>query len=359
MSDEKALLAAIWEHPHEDTPRLVYADWLQENGQPERAEFIRVQCERARLDEWDAGVAPLKAREEELWTAWAGRWRSRLPKGRRKCEFERGFPKFNLSHYEVRDLLGLTAADLEPAPLSRYHYLIEGRDLAAVLKWPGLRFQELFSPRPPRLPKGWVERVAACAALRNVSELCTIDCKLTPAEVILLLDAWADRHLPILRMAGEIGDEGMAVLAAHPTAAKVWLLDLRGAGLKAAGVRAMCSSPFLTRVRTLDLTFSPFGNAGLEALLRWPLLPAVRRLHLAYTRLTTAGAVALAACPALAELRELTLGANRIGADGCLALARSPHLGRLTGLHLYDTPGARSPVVQKELRDRFEKGVTW
>ena len=41
MSDEKALLAAIWEHPHEDTPRLMYADWLDEHGQPERAEFIR------------------------------------------------------------------------------------------------------------------------------------------------------------------------------------------------------------------------------------------------------------------------------------------------------------------------------
>ena len=32
MSDEKALLAAIWAEPHEDTPRLVYADWLQETG---------------------------------------------------------------------------------------------------------------------------------------------------------------------------------------------------------------------------------------------------------------------------------------------------------------------------------------
>jgi uncharacterized protein (TIGR02996 family) len=53
MSDEKALLAAIWEHPHEDTPRLLYADWLQENGQPERAEFIRVGCELARLTTWD------------------------------------------------------------------------------------------------------------------------------------------------------------------------------------------------------------------------------------------------------------------------------------------------------------------
>lgn len=42
--DGAALLAAIIANPDEDTPRLVYADWLQENGQEERAEFIRSQC---------------------------------------------------------------------------------------------------------------------------------------------------------------------------------------------------------------------------------------------------------------------------------------------------------------------------
>lgn len=36
-----ALLATILANPEEDTPRLVYADWLQENGEEERAEFIR------------------------------------------------------------------------------------------------------------------------------------------------------------------------------------------------------------------------------------------------------------------------------------------------------------------------------
>lgn len=43
MTDGELLLAAILEHPEEDTPRLVYADWLEENGEGERAEFIRVQ----------------------------------------------------------------------------------------------------------------------------------------------------------------------------------------------------------------------------------------------------------------------------------------------------------------------------
>ena len=32
MNEREALLRAICEHPDEDTPRLVFADWLQENG---------------------------------------------------------------------------------------------------------------------------------------------------------------------------------------------------------------------------------------------------------------------------------------------------------------------------------------
>lgn len=53
MSDEPALLAAIRANPEEDTPRLVYADFLQERARPgdaERAEFIRVQIELARME---------------------------------------------------------------------------------------------------------------------------------------------------------------------------------------------------------------------------------------------------------------------------------------------------------------------
>jgi|SRR5579883_341891 len=48
MNEEEAFLRAICAEPDEDTPRLAFADWLDEHDRPERAEFIRVQCERAR-----------------------------------------------------------------------------------------------------------------------------------------------------------------------------------------------------------------------------------------------------------------------------------------------------------------------
>src|SRR5436190_9976773 len=46
-SEQLALWSAIRANPLDDTPRLVYADWLQEHGDDERAEFIRVQCAAA------------------------------------------------------------------------------------------------------------------------------------------------------------------------------------------------------------------------------------------------------------------------------------------------------------------------
>jgi uncharacterized protein (TIGR02996 family) len=61
MSDAAALLAAIRAAPEDDAPRLVYADWLDEHGQPERAAFIRIQCELARTAD-----PALRRREAEL-----------------------------------------------------------------------------------------------------------------------------------------------------------------------------------------------------------------------------------------------------------------------------------------------------
>jgi uncharacterized protein (TIGR02996 family) len=47
--DWPAFIAAIVAEPDEDTPRLVAADFLEEHGEADRAAFIRVQVELARL----------------------------------------------------------------------------------------------------------------------------------------------------------------------------------------------------------------------------------------------------------------------------------------------------------------------
>lgn len=49
MTEQDAFINAICTNPDDDTARLVYADWLDEHDQPERAEFIRVGCELATM----------------------------------------------------------------------------------------------------------------------------------------------------------------------------------------------------------------------------------------------------------------------------------------------------------------------
>ena len=45
MSTGAALLQAIIDEPDEDSLRLIYADWLHDHGEPDRAEFIRLEID--------------------------------------------------------------------------------------------------------------------------------------------------------------------------------------------------------------------------------------------------------------------------------------------------------------------------
>jgi len=87
MSDAAALLAAIRAAPDDDAPRLIYADWLEEHGQRERAEFIRVQCELARNDS-----PTLRQREAELLAEHHDAFAGPLASPGLRFRFQRGFP---------------------------------------------------------------------------------------------------------------------------------------------------------------------------------------------------------------------------------------------------------------------------
>ena len=80
---EAELLAAIYADPAADEPRIVYADWLQERGDP-RGEFIALQLRPSR------GTVEL-GRETELLEAHWERWTRPIAIGRAHGGFERGF----------------------------------------------------------------------------------------------------------------------------------------------------------------------------------------------------------------------------------------------------------------------------
>jgi uncharacterized protein (TIGR02996 family) len=88
-----SFLHAIRNTPEDDTARLVYADYIEEEGDPARAEFIRIQITLARLSEDDPQRPALEDREYELLAEHERHWLGVPPdaRGLTEWEFDRGF----------------------------------------------------------------------------------------------------------------------------------------------------------------------------------------------------------------------------------------------------------------------------
>src|SRR5687768_8165512 len=89
MREELPFLRAIFSLPDEDAPRLVYADWLEERGDP-RAEFLRLEVElrapanagKVRQTALAKRMADLTSRLNASWVRWMEQTRN-LPRGDR------------------------------------------------------------------------------------------------------------------------------------------------------------------------------------------------------------------------------------------------------------------------------------
>jgi uncharacterized protein (TIGR02996 family) len=93
MSDRDALLAAVFDHPADDAPRLVYADWLDEHGEPAQAAFIRAQVGLARSDPSTDDHDRLTARVDALWDPFVAELGpAAAGAGLLPGDFRRGFP---------------------------------------------------------------------------------------------------------------------------------------------------------------------------------------------------------------------------------------------------------------------------
>jgi carbon storage regulator len=66
--EEEPFLRAIAAGPDDEATRLVYADWLEERGDP-LGEFLRLQCQ----------AKGLKQRRRALWAAHGAAWKASLP----------------------------------------------------------------------------------------------------------------------------------------------------------------------------------------------------------------------------------------------------------------------------------------
>src|SRR5262245_38314959 len=92
MSHQLGFFRDILTNPDDDTPRLVYADWLDDHGESDRAEFIRLQCAAAQASKNSKHRSELEDRAGKLLRKHQQKWAGPLIRRGGMVAFERGFP---------------------------------------------------------------------------------------------------------------------------------------------------------------------------------------------------------------------------------------------------------------------------
>lgn len=316
MNQRDLLLAAVCDNPDEDTPRLVFADWLQENGDEDRAEFIRLQIRSAAVPEEEHTLAEL-GREEDLLSAHRDEWVDSV----KAFESYRGdFYKFRRGFVECIAANGEALAE-------------DG--------------ERLFALAPVReLYLNDTEEYGALAKCKWLLRLRALDLKgsglshhFDPAPLI------GSPYLANLTALGLGGEDDNGHLDIH-------------------GIRALVASPHLGRLESLDLSGNWLNAEAFAHFLTAANLPALRTLNLRSVGIGDEGAVALAAVPWVSRMKVLDLAKNGIGDSGARALAAAP-LASIENLDLRDKfillPHNDSDSVSEEtkqlLRERFGSRV--
>jgi uncharacterized protein (TIGR02996 family) len=285
MREHDAFLRTVCEHPDEDGPRLVFADWLDEHGDPGRAELIRVQCELARLAEDDAARPALEERERQLLRAHRASWRRESPGWAEYIEFRRGFPA----------VVELSAAD----------FLNRAAELRQMVPLEGVMLTDA---------KPWMGSLATSPTLTGLRSLGLEECDLDESDALALATSPYLTDLTALSLAGNpIGVRGARALAVCLWLARVERLDLSRTWIFGQGVEYLVESPYLRRIETLILSGVTRFGVGLSGLAWSEHLAGMKRLVLSDCQLSDANAENLVTTPRLTRLRELDLHGNPIG----------------------------------------------
>jgi uncharacterized protein (TIGR02996 family) len=359
-TEASALWRAVVAEPYDDAPRLIYADWLEEHGDAERAEFVRVQCRLATLDD-DAPDRPaLDRRERQLWVKHRGAWQRPLPTLLREFPFRRGFVHPNLTR-NSKQFLRLTDEVLDAAPLWDVRLTVRGpADLDNLAAADGLARLGGLEVDATGLGPNPLAEFLACPDLANLREFGLRGGPYTPDHVRAVADSPVASWLTQLTLssAPAIGPAGAEVLAASPGIRNLRKLTLTNCGLGDGGLRALLASPHLIGLKELNVPSNGLTAGAVRALREWRHLRGLRVLDLSNNYLDDDGARVLSLCPSVERLNELDLGLNRIHRSGAESLAQSPFLTRVRRLTLLGNPCAYDPATVTGLKFRFADRVT-
>lgn len=405
--DRDALLRQVLT-THDDNVRLVYADWLEEQGQLAHAELVRAQCTLAAQPPWTRAAVQAGWRADAELAACGDAVRKALPalEGVEWTDFERGLPS-TVRVKDVATLVRHAAAIADAAPVYRAHldqldepepyvrgsvpWLRALRIANEVATTPhatssildGIQILELDDVEEYRLVEWLSQRdsIAELARIRirgqHVVGRSLVDgiaaqrwaAGLTAFEIGTTFVDYDTGYFedPTLREAGaqalssfprlevldiarqRVGDAGLATVLCDLPA----LRELDARASEATSLAAFAGATGASIVR-LDLGHNTFGDAGARVLALAPRLASVESLVLDTCEISATGVRAITAAPFWSTLRVLDLSRNPLGDEGVRALAEAPPPPHLHTLCIADVDmtgaGAATLLVTPWLR---------
>jgi len=245
MSDptKTGLLNAIIENPDEDTPRLAFADFLDENGDDhDRAEFIRLQCGLSRADGTTIGCESAPNRQDELLCQHRERWEAEtFGRMAKEVMFRRGFP----------ESCSTTAAE----------FIQQGAEWCQRTPLRELGMSAL---------SGQAEQLTACSYLRHLTRLEILDRDFGDADLAVVagslhfariedlsIGKWWPRHPT------QVTDEGIRNLAESEFLPRLKHLNITASwNLCWSGLSTLAQSKRITGLRSLQLSNTIIDDRG-------------------------------------------------------------------------------------------------
>ncbi|MCI0702656.1 MAG: TIGR02996 domain-containing protein [Planctomycetia bacterium] len=368
-SSHDALYRAICAYPDEDTPRLAFADLIEEAGDSDRAHFIRAQIALSQVPIYDPLWVKARQFDPDAATGWCQT--NTLPNlpagyGWHRFEFRRGFP-WKVGVLSLEAFVSGGEAIFECAPIQALSMDARTRpDFDVLADWPHLaRLDRL------EVSVGWLgsasiaqltdspfatnitelefefdgvtaEGLTALAASPLFERLRVLELRSNAIPSALLVDALAAAREPtaLSRLSlpnNRIGRDDAAHLFALSVMSAIEYLDISDNPLGVDGVQALAKSGSVRGLRVLNLCKTNPGVPGIKSLTEASGLAGLRMLDLSTNRLGPVAVKLIGSCGGFRGLRVLNLAYNPVGDIGAATLAKS---SSLAGLHELDLRGA-------------------
>jgi uncharacterized protein (TIGR02996 family) len=355
MNNGEALRRAVLAEPDEDTPRLIYADWLDENGQAERAEFIRAQIEAVRADPGSRQAREARARADTLLEKHDKSW-GRPTRGGIQTQYERGFiGRLNIDPAAMTPPVATELFANDPIQVLRVNSAF-GSAIATFVNLPELcRIRRLeLAPRIGLMSEDYAQLLARGPQLYGLRDLSLRENPVPPGWLAAMLAGTAFPELQGLDF-GDIPNIGPGLVAAFARAGhrEIRRLDVSRVVFTSEEIQRLLQSPCLRRVEELRLgcavrrgDVGPLFHLDLGWVIPWDRL---RVLNLAGQYLGSEGVKEIVRCANAVELRSLGLANNGLDTAAVRALIESKQL-RLSHLDVRGNGLSFSDLVRLQRR---------